>query len=78
MRNVLKTALIYTGFYFVFLLAYWTVMVTLIVFWKPLVTFFCVIFAWFGIEYFINQRRAANAQYDEDMADWRAMNGINA
>lgn len=78
MLNVLKLAALYTGIYFVFLLAYWICMVTLLVFWKPLVTFFCVIFAWFGIEYFINRHRQANAQHDEDMADWRAMNGINA
>ena len=61
MRNVLKLAAIYTGVYFLFLMAYWICFVTIAIFWKPLVTFFVIIFAWFGIEYFIQYRRRAHA-----------------
>ena len=57
MNNVLKLALVYTGVYFVFLVIYWIVFVTLAIFWKPLSIFFCVVFAALGIEYFVKRRR---------------------
>lgn len=77
MLNVLKQTAIYTGIYFIFLAAYWVAFLTILFFWKPLVTFFIVMFAWFGYQYAIDtinaRKRAKLRQSAEDFADFRHM-----
>lgn len=45
MNNVLRNTLIYTGVYFLYCMAVFLVLVTIQLFWKPIVFMFCVILA---------------------------------
>ena len=52
MNNVLKNTLIYTGIYFVYCTLVMLIMVTIQVFWKPVVFMFFVILALLTLDHY--------------------------
>ena len=52
MANVLKTALIYSGIYFVFCILWTLVLIGAQVFWKPVVAFFLIVLTLLTLDHF--------------------------
>ena len=51
MLNILKNAAVYTGLYFICVIAWTILLIGAQVFWKPVAIFFVCALAWFGFKH---------------------------
>jgi len=68
MFNVLKVALVYTGVYLVFCIAYLLLLVGIQIFWKPVIVFFAIVLAWLGYDYYTNRGTSASENFFVDFS----------